>query len=767
MVITTKNLVVVSYRLPFVLEKNKETGELVRKASAGGLVTAVAPVVARSNGKWVGWPGHEYNEGITIPESSPSDKNPTADLKSNQIVPVKIEKEDHDLYYNGCCNGTLWPLFHSMPDKAIFEEDSWEGYKKVNGFFAQATLKVLRDILNESPDANPLIWIHDYQLMLAACTIREVCEIEKLRCKLAFFLHIPFPPWDLVNIFPWADSILQGMMSCDLIGFHTEDYVLNFMDCIQRGLGCRIDKSELLAEHYNRTVSILPLPIGIPFKIFNDLAKEAPPNKMDNDARIILGVDRLDYTKGLANRLLAFDRLLEKFPEYVGEVVLLQIAVPSRTDIKEYQDLKDLLDKLVGQINGKYSTTTWSPIRYIYGSVSQIELAGYYRDAEVGLITPLRDGMNLVAKEFVACRVDKPGVLILSPFAGAGKYMHEALTANPYEIGQLANVIDRALSMPIEDREVRMAALRNRERINDTENWLKMFLQSIGKITYDDPSRVQIPSVDRKMTPYAESDFNFLADYLVPNKTICLLLDYDGTLTPIVSHPDLAVIPPETKAILERLSHRKDVFIAIISGRSVSNAKKMVGLEGITYAGNHGLEISYPDGSQFTVPMPDDQVERTAKLIKALQDEVCSEGAWVENKGVLLTFHYRETPVELREKMVTNARKLIASHGFKVGESHCALEGKPKVKWNKGRAALHILRVTFGVNWTEYARIIFAGDDVTDEDAIVALKGLSKTFRIVSHNMTATNADIRLPSQDSVVTLLRYIERHITSRDSQ
>ncbi|CAB4059945.1 TPS [Lepeophtheirus salmonis] len=574
-----KNLVVVSYRLPFVLEKNKETGELVRKASAGGLVTAVAPVVARSNGKWVGWPGHEYNEGITIPESSPSDKNPTADLKSNQIVPVKIEK-------------------------------------------------VLRDILNESPDANPLIWIHDYQLMLAACTIREVCEIEKLRCKLAFFLHIPFPPWDLVNIFPWADSILQGMMSCDLIGFHTEDYVLNFMDCIQRGLGCRIDKSELLAEHYNRTVSILPLPIGIPFKIFNDLAKEAPPNKMDNDARIILGVDRLDYTKGLANRLLAFDRLLEKFPEYV-----------------------DLLDKLVGQINGKYSTTTWSPIRYIYGSVSQIELAGYYRDAEVGLITPLRDGMNLVAKEFVACRVDKPGVLILSPFAGAGKYMHEALTANPYEIGQLANVIDRALSMPIEDREVRMAALRN-------------------------PTQI------------------------------------------------LAVIPPETKAILERLSHRKDVFYCHYIRKKC-----------ITYA--------------------------------ALQDEVCSEGAWVENKGVLLTFHYRETPVELREKMVTNARKLIASHGFKVGESHCALEGKPKVQWNKGRAALHILRVTFGVNWTENARIIFAGDDVTDEDAIVALKGLSKTFRIVSHNMTATNADIRLPSQDSVVTLLRYIERHITSRDSQ
>eukprot|EP00096_Caligus_rogercresseyi_P014871 TRINITY_DN7350_c0_g1_i1.p1 TRINITY_DN7350_c0_g1~~TRINITY_DN7350_c0_g1_i1.p1 ORF type:complete len:769 (-),score=99.59 TRINITY_DN7350_c0_g1_i1:124-2430(-) len=768
MPITTENLIVVSNRLPFVLERNKTTGALSRKASVGGLVTAVAPIVTGSDGKWVGWPGFEYEEGTGIPESSKEDKdNPTSSLKSSQIVPVKIEPDAYNIYYNECCNGALWPLFHSMPDKAVFSEDAWEVYMRVNQAFADKTLDVIREMLHKNPKASPLVWIHDYHLMLAASAIREGCQRDNMNAKLSFFLHIPFPPWDLVKIFPWADSVLQGMMSCDLIGFHTSDYVLNFMDSIQRGLGCRIDKSEFLAEHYDRTVSILALPIGAPFQKFNDLAQKASSKKVDDELSVILGVDRLDYTKGLPNRLLALDKFLEMFPQYIGKVIYLQIAVPSRTDVKEYQDLKDYLDKLVGQINGKYSTHNWSPIRYIYGGISQNELAGYYRDAEIALVTPLRDGMNLVAKEFVACRVAEPGVLILSPFAGASIYMQEALTVNPYEMGQMAKALKRALTMPKEEREVRMSALRRREEMNDVDAWLRKFLQNVGKIMEEGNANAEfIPSVDRRMTPYSEDDFNFLADYLTPNKKTCLLLDYDGTLTPIVSHPDLAVIPEETKKVLERLSHRSDVFIAIISGRGTDNVKKMVGLDGLTYAGSHGLEIQYPDGNRFTVPMPDDQVERTANLIKALQDEVCSHGAWVENKGVLLTFHYRETPDEVREEMVPKARKLITSHGFKVGESHSALEGKPQVQWHKGRAALHILRVTFGVNWTENARVLFAGDDVTDEDAMIALKGMAKTFRIVNHHMTATNADIRLPSQDSVLTLLRFVERLLSARDA-
>lgn len=390
-------------------------------------------------------------------------------------------------------------------------------------------------------------------------------------------MHIPFPPWDIVKIFPWADTIIQGILNCDLVGFHINDYCLNFLDCCQRGLGSRVDRRSMLAEFGGRTVRVRELPIGIPYHSFESMAQSAEKESLTNKIQIILGVDRLDYTKGLPNRLLAYEKLLELYPEHLEKVMLLQIAVPSRTDVKEYQDLKEEMDKLVGMINGRFSTPHWSPIRYIYGCIAQKELAGFYRDADVALVTPLRDGMNLVAKEFVACRVDEPGVLILSPFAGAGEMMHEALRVNPYEIGNVANVLHRALSMPPDEREVRMNALRARERVMDVNRWTKAFLKNIGTLIEEDGEEV-LPT---HMEPVAMDDFNsYLTPYVGDHAILALLLDYDGTLAPIAKHPDLAVIPAETKSVLERLAQRPDVYVAIISGRSVDNVKKMVGIEG-------------------------------------------------------------------------------------------------------------------------------------------------------------------------------------------
>ncbi|XP_023020813.1 trehalose-6-phosphate synthase 1 isoform X3 [Leptinotarsa decemlineata] len=760
-VASSGSMIVVSNRLPFVLQRDKE-GKLVRKASAGGLVTAVAPVVINGGGLWVGWPGiHLENPDEPIPESDPSDITPTAGLKSEKVIAVQMDPAIFDSYYNGCCNATFWPLFHSMPDRASFKGEHWKSYVKANKQFAECTLKGLTSLPRVSADI-PLIWIHDYHLMLAANWIRQAADEQEIKCKLGFFLHIPFPPWDIFRLFPWADEILQGMLGCDMVGFHITDYCLNFVDCCQRCLGCRVDRKNLLVEHGGRTVRVRPLPIGIPYERFKELAEKAP-RVLSTNQKIILGVDRLDYTKGLVHRLRAFEKLLENHPEHIEKVSLLQISVPSRTDVKEYQDLKEEMDQMVGRINGKFTTPNWSPIRYIYGCVSQDELAAFYRDAAVGLVTPLRDGMNLVAKEFVACQINiPPGVLIVSPFAGAGETMHEALISNPYEIDDASEVIHRALTMPEDERILRMNYLRRREMLNDVNYWTKSFLSAMGSLQtqddHDDIGSITMPAVTL-------DDFDeYLSKYIGNTHKLALLLDYDGTLAPIAPHPDLATIPAETKNVLQRLSNVSDVYIAIVSGRNVNNVKEMVGIEGITYAGNHGLEILHPDGTKFVHPMPTEFHNKVGELMRQLQEKVCRDGAWVENKGALLTFHFRETPVNLRPALEREATSMIEAAGFNAAKAHCAIEAKPPVQWNKGRASIYILRTAFGVDWCERIRIIYVGDDATDEDAMQTLKGMAATFRVTSSDITKTYAERRLPSTDAVLTLLKWVERYTSRR---
>lgn len=291
-----------------------------------------------------------------------------------------------------------------------------------------------------------------------------------------------------------------------MVGFHIEDYCLNFVDCCQRRLGCRVDRKHLLVEHGGRTVRIRSLPIGIPFDRFVEMAENAPI-VINTSLNLILGVDRLDYTKGLVQRLKAFEVLLERYPEHKGKVALLQIAVPSRTDVKEYQDLKEELDQLVGRINGRFTTPNWLPIRYIYDCVSQNDLAAFYRDSTVAVVTPLRDGMNLVAKEFVACQINEPpGVLIVSPFAGAGETMHEALICNPYELVEAADTIHRALTMSEEERILRMRCLRRREKENNVDYWMQSFLKAMGSSIVEDED-----TLPTTMQPVTIQDFD---DYL-------------------------------------------------------------------------------------------------------------------------------------------------------------------------------------------------------------------------------------------------------------
>jgi len=774
MELTVSNpVIVVSNRLPFVLSRGDD-GKLERKSSAGGLVTAVSPVVIQCNGVWVGWTGlPDFSQADTMPESRPDDASPTAGLRSSQVRPVLIPcSKQFDWFYNGCCNATLWPLFHSLPDRTLFDAQTWQAYAQINEVFAETTLQAVRNIRrqqeNEKKSSVPIVWLHDYHLMLAANTIRETATEEGFSIRMGFFLHIPFPSWDIIRIFPWCDEILQGMLGCDLVGFHIDDYCLNFLDCCQRCLGCRVNKNKMLIEHCGRTVQVKAFPIGIPYNRFCDLASSAPrllPISVP-EVKVILGVDRLDYTKGLVARLKAFDRFLDKYPKWTGRVMLLQVAVPSRTNVREYQQLKEDIDKFVGRINGRFSTPSWAPIRYIYGSVAQDKLASYYRDSTIGLITPLRDGMNLVAKEFVACQDDEdPGVLILSPFAGAGGIMQEALQVNPYETENVADTLNRALEMPLDERQLRMFLLKRRERKMDVHAWAQTFLHTMGAIYNDKDESSHVEHYIHKMEV---NDFDEGLGPLVDHSSkLGVILDFDGTLSYLARTPKLAIIPLETKRVLERLSNISDCHIAVISGRSLDDLQRKVGVDGITYAGNHGLEILHPDKTKFNHPMPAGYPERLNRLEEELREKCTSHGAWVEPKGLLVAWHYREVPKEKREALYKLAASIYEKHNYEFFNVSKRLENLPPLGWDRGRSSIHILRSIFGVDWEERVQVIYAGDSAADEIAMEVLRGVAYTYKVINEDttvITKTWANARLQGPDSVLTMLKYLERKLSGR---
>lgn len=433
------------------------------------------------------------------------------------------------------------------------------------------------------------------------------------------------------------------------------------------------------------------------------------------------------------------------------KVVLLQISVPSRTNVKEYKQLKDEIELLIGRINGRFSIPNWSPIRYIYGCLSQEQLAALYRDCAVALVTPLRDGMNLVAKEFVACQIRTPGVLILSPFAGAGGTMHEALLVNPYELDEMAQVLNRALKMSLDERVLRMTQLRHREQLLDVNHWMRSVFSSMGALKEDNEA-------PQKSMQLELDDFDmYLSNHIAGAGKLSLILDYDGTLTPLTSHPDLAIISKETIKVLQRLSQMSDINIAIISGRSLDNLKSLVGIENITYAGNHGIEILHPDGTNFVHPVPKQAEENLLELQNQLIEQACKEGAWVENKGIMLTYHYREVPLAKREYFEQLAINIFKRYGFESRKGILAIECKLPIMWDQGRASIYILRTTYGVDWSERVRVIYAGN----EDAMIALQGIACTFRVDPSPMVQTTADFRLSGPDAVLTMLKWVEKEM------
>lgn len=465
------NIVIVSNRLPVRIAVSGKKVKLI--SGSGGLVTALAPVLRDRGGVWIGWDGHIGNR--SHPELF---KKKSVEI-GYSLRSLALTNDEVKRYYEGFSNATLWPLFHDFLDRCQFNPDDWDIYCEVNKKFAKA--------IAENSTKDDLIWVHDYHLLLVG---RFLAELGVKR-KLAFFNHIPFPSWDLFMRLPWRKEILEGILHYDLAGFQTERDRWNFVRCGRRifsGMTINGPQRNQVIEYDGRATRVGSFPISIDYESFNRLACSSEVadeawylHERLADRKLVLGVDRLDYTKGIFERLRAFEVLLEKYPSLHEKINLIQIVVPSRTSVNEYKEMKRRIDEMVGRINGRFTFHDWVPIHYFYRSLNRAELVAFYRTCEIALITPLKDGMNLVAKEYCASNIETNGVLILSEFAGASQQLGKSsLLVNPFNVEEVADQIYRAYTMEEKERKKRMGKLRVGIQRNTIFKWVEQFLSTFG-----------------------------------------------------------------------------------------------------------------------------------------------------------------------------------------------------------------------------------------------------------------------------------------------
>ena len=722
-------LVVVSNRLPFQVER--EAGQIRLARAPGGLVSALEPVLRQRGGTWVGWTGVPREDGRPSGYALPA---------SDGVAyrPVPLSAGEVNQYYGGFSNRTLWPLFHYFLGKTQIDGATWTAYERVNERFAQVAAAERAD--------GGLVWVHDYQLLRVPHFFRRLAP----DARIAFFLHIPFPATEMFRVLPWARPLLRGALACDLVGFHVPAYVGHFLTCAERLLGCEVDRAAGVVRFEGRAVSVQAHPIGIDVALVEELARRTaagPRQRSDDHVAEILGVDRLDYTKGIPERLDAVERLLERHPGYRRRVRFTQVMVPSRERVAEYADLKRQIDEAVGRINGRFSEAGWTPVRYLVRSLPAEELVPLYRRADVALLTPLRDGMNLVAKEYVAAQLENDGVLVLSEMAGAADELQEALLVNPFDVDAVADALHRALGMSEDERHARMSALRDRVRGNDVRGWVDRFVAAAERAS--DRARATaaspVETIERRLAPW-----------LAARSAVALFLDFDGTLTPLVARPEDARLSDPAREALEEAARTPNLDIAIVSGRALDDLKARVGIAGFTYVGNHGFEMEGP-GFAF-------RHERTERCIEAMRqaadalEALAAPGARVERKGVTLSYHLRAVAADARAAVAQQAEAVLRRRRLRVTLGHDVLEARPALDWHKGRAVLHVLVHRHGADWPSRVRAVYVGDDVTDEDAFRSLRGIGRSICVASNHVpVATASDLDLPDPDAVIQLVRWL----------
>ncbi|MBA3550470.1 MAG: bifunctional alpha,alpha-trehalose-phosphate synthase (UDP-forming)/trehalose-phosphatase, partial [Nannocystis sp.] len=549
-------LIVVSNRLPVTVAVSH--GHATVEPSMGGLATGLRGPFDRSQGLWIGWPG---DLSRLTPEVRASVLGELTELRT---LPVELTAEEVNSYYEDFSNGVLWPLFHYLLDRVPLHSKGWASYMRVNAKFADVV------VANYRP--GDTIWVQDYQLLL----LPELLRQRLPEARIGFFLHIPFPASEVFRMLPWREQVLKGMLGADLVGFHTPSYARNFASAVVRLVGHEPMFDEVTVE--GRTVRFRAYPMGIDAAAFAGPGAPLEPGfTLGEGERLILGVDRLDYTKGIRRRMAACERVLQRRPDLRGKLRIVQIAVPSREKVGAYEDFRARVEQTIGAINGRWSTLGGAAIHYLYRSYSQEQLISLYRAASVMLVTPLRDGMNLVAKEFAGARTDGDGVLVLSEFAGAAEEMPEALQVNPFDIDGMATAIEQALDMPETERRARMAGLHARVAQFDVHRWAEKFLAEL-----QEPQSEPVP-----LAPHLTIETALAA--AGEAQRLVVFLDYDGTLVKIAARPELAQPDPELIQLLTDLTGRPDCAVHVVSGRPRAELERWFGALPIGLHAEHGM----------------------------------------------------------------------------------------------------------------------------------------------------------------------------------
>jgi trehalose 6-phosphate synthase/phosphatase len=706
--------IIVSNRLP--IEFKITASGIDYKPSVGGLATGLKTVHSEGNSLWIGW------SGLTEEQLN--------DVKSQKLkqaaheercVTVPLTEGDINDFYFGFSNTALWPMFHYFLQYTEYDLAQWEAYKKANEKF---TDKVL-----EHASEGDKIWIHDYQLLLLPQMLRE----RQPTLSIGFFLHIPFPAFEIFRTCPWRDELLRGMLGADLLGFHTYDYVQHFLNSVKRIAGLNVKFNEITLD--GRIVKADSFPMGIDYESFHKTAlehwqrktweKSELMNRLHDhilhypESKLILSIDRMDYTKGIPDRIRAFEYFLEKYPQFREKVRLVMLSVPSRINVPQYGRLKRQTDELVGRVNGKFATIDWTPIWYFYRSMPFDDLIDLYAFSHVALITPLRDGMNLVAKEYVATRTKGDGVLILSEMAGAASEMHEALIINPNNLDQIADALRQALEMPVEEQKNRIEALQKRLSRYTVNKWALDFMKALNDFRLSTTEAIKSELINKSVADEIVMQFRNA-------KSRTLFLDYDGTLVNFRGNPAQASPDVELYSLLDRLADYENTEVVIISGRGRESIEKWFAQKRYTLITDHGIWKRKPGQEWEKLEEPKTEWKEIIRpVLENFVDR--TPGAFVEEKEYSLAWHYRKADEDLSEirkrELKILLTGLVSENGLTVLEGSKVLEVKNNMV-NKGRAISTLL------NGIETGFIFAAGDDYTDEFMFEALPENSFSVKV-------------------------------------
>jgi trehalose 6-phosphate synthase/phosphatase len=716
--------IIVSNRLPVKISADEKGFQ--SQPSEGGLATGLGSIYKQGDNLWIGWPG-------LVIENPEDEEKIRINLKQENMQPVFLTHDEIRDYYEGFSNETLWPTFHYFLQYAEYDQKLWESYVQVNQKFCD-------EIIKQAEEGDTL-WIHDYQLLLLPEMVRK-----KLRnASIGFFLHIPFPSFEVFRLLPWRRDILNGMLGSDLLGFHTYDDMRHFLSSVSR--------LALLTNHQghietgNRTLVVDSFPMGIDYQKYAQSADSPETRKRIElfahsmkDKKLIISIDRLDYSKGIPQRLRAYELFLDQHPEFLEKVTLYMVVVPSRDQVGKYKNLKVEVDELVGRINGKYGRVAWTPVHYFYRSLPLEAISAFYRMAHVALVTPMRDGMNLVCKEYVASKTDQTGVLILSEMAGASKELSDAISINPNDINQIAGAIHEALTMPLEEQHRRIVAMQKILSKFDIHHWVSLFMKRLHYIK-EKQRLLYTRNVDQNLAA------RFKEEYRAAQQRL-FVLDYGGTL---VSSDDVhrrSGPDRDLCDIIESIAKDPKNMTVIISGMDKDTLGDWFKDLDVDLIAEHGAWLKKKGGNWYTIETLDSEWKH--QIFPVLEQYIDrTPGSYIEEKDFSLVWRYNKVEHglgEMRSRELTSHLKFLASGShLHVLEGDFVVEIK-NIEVNKGKAVLHILE-------QRSPDFVFAiGDDWTDEEMFKVLPETAITIRVGS---VSSAARFSIINTDEVRDLLK------------